>query len=318
MQASHVVVQDVADLEEIPAGRADSEPRWDLKRGQEIDRSLVVIDALGTGSRYEVYRAWDRALFCEVAVKVVRPHRVEDDRAIAGFEREATIGLRLAHPNLVRVLRWNPAPPRPYLVMEYVSAPTLGDHLDRTGAVSVPEICLLGVRVASALHHLHANHILHLDVKPENVTMGDPPRLLDLSLARTASGPTRLRHTVGTAPYMAPEQCDHGLATPQTDIFGLGATLYEGVSAMRPFPQGNADAEERAERYPQLTLDAPPLHEVENVPQALSHIVMACLHRDPARRPRTAIDVAVALHGVLEGFALKELFAWPKNTRVRV
>ena len=311
------MAQDVSELEEIPAAPADTEPKWDLRRGQEIDKSLVVIDALGAGSRYEVYRAWDRVLFCEVAVKLIRPHRVEDDRAISGFEREVAIGMRLTHPNLVRILRWSAAAPRPYLVMEYVSAPTLGDHLNETGAVSVPEICLLGVRMASALHHMHANSVLHLDVKPENVTMGDPPRLLDLSLARSASGPLRMRHAIGTAAYMSPEQCEHGLATPQTDLFGLGATLYEGASAMRPFPEGDMQSDDRSERFPQLQLDAPPLDEVENVPHALSQVVMSCLHRDPARRPRSAIDVAMSLHGVLESFALKELFAWPKGMRVR-
>ena len=312
------MAQDIADLEDIPTGRADTDPRWDLRRGQEIDKSLVVIDPLGTGSRYEVYRAWDRTLFCDVAVKVIRPHRVDEERAVAGFEREVAIGMRLAHPNVVRFLRWSTAPPRPYLVMEWVGAPTLGDHLENTGAVSVPEICLLGIRMASALHHMHANGVLHLDLKPENVTMGDPPRLLDLSLARTVAGPMRLRHSVGTGPYMAPEQCEHGIVTPQTDLFGLGATLYEGVSAMRPFPEGDLEHDDRAERYPQLTLDPPPLEEVENVPAPLAQIVMACLRRDPARRPRSAIDVAMALHSVLEGFALKELFAWPKGTRVRL
>lgn len=310
------MVEDIAELE-IPRDRPDTDPRWDLRRGQEIDKTLTVIASLGTGSRYETYRAWDRLLFCEVAVKVIRPHRIEDDRALAGFEREATIGARLTHPNLVRVLRWSAAPPRPYLVMEYVSAPTLGGHLDQNGAVSVPEICLLGIRMAAALSHMHTNNVLHLDVKPDNVTMGDPPKLLDLSLARTVSGPMKLRHTMGTAAYMSPEQCDHGVATPQSDIFGLGVTLYEGASAMRPFPDGDPASNVRAERYPQLELDAPPLSEVENVPATLSQVVMACLQRDPARRPRSAIDVAMALHGVLESFSLNELFAWPKGIRVR-
>ena len=310
------MINDVAEAE-APAHQ-DTDPRWDLKRGQEIDSSLVVIETLGLGSRYEAYRAWDRTLFCDVAVKVIRPHRVEDDRAIEGFEREVAIGMRLGHPNLVRILRASAAPPRPYLVMEFVSAPTLGDHLDRTGPVSVPEICLLGIRMASALHHLHANNVLHLDVKPYNVTMGDPPKLLDLSLAHTFAGPMRLRHSLGTTAYMAPEQCDHGIASPQTDLFGLGATLYEGVSAMLPFPDGNADSDERSERYPQMVTDAQALTELENVPSALSQVVMACLQRDAARRPRSAIDVAVALHGVLEGLGLKELFAWPKNVRVRI
>jgi serine/threonine protein kinase len=147
--------------------------------------------------------------------------------------------------------------------------------------------------------------------------MGDPPKLLDLSLAHTFAGPMRLRHSLGTTAYMAPEQCDHGTASPQTDLFGLGATLYEGVSAMEPFPRGNEESEERSERFPQMVTDAQPLAEFENVPSALSHIVMACLQRDAARRPRSAIDVAVALQSVLEGLGLKELFAWPKGLHVR-
>jgi serine/threonine protein kinase len=128
---------------------------------------------------------------------------------------------------------------------------------------------------------MHVNSVLHLDVKPDNVTMGDPPKLLDLSLARTFAGPMKLRHSLGTPPYMAPEQCCHGVVTPQTDLFGLAATLYEGTTAMQPFPHGDDESEVREERYPQLTHDAPPLEEVENVPHALSVIVMSCLTAIP-------------------------------------
>jgi serine/threonine protein kinase len=312
------VAQEPAERdEELAPPQEDGLPRWDLKRGQEIDPSLVVIDQLGLGTRYEAYRAWDRLLFCEVAVKVVRPHRVSDDRAIEGFERETAIGTRLAHPYLVRFLRWTAKPPRPYLVMEYVNASTLGTHLNEVGPVSIPEICLLGIRMAGALHHMHANHALHLDVKPHNVTMGDPPKLLDLSLARTFSGMLKLRHSIGTRQFMPPEQCDHGEATPQSDLFSLGATLYDGVSATLPFPDGDDAATERVERYPQLEIDALPLAQVVDVPRALEHVIMACLQREPARRPRSAMDVAVSLENVLEGLGLKELFAWPKGVRVR-
>src|SRR5205823_4470116 len=127
---SERVAQDVAIEDEEEAGADDGLPRWDLKRGQEIDPTLAVIEQLGLGSRYEAYRAWDRSLFCEVAVKVVRPHRVADDRALEGFEREVAIGMRTTHPYLVRFLRWSASAPRPYLVMEYIGARTLGAHLD--------------------------------------------------------------------------------------------------------------------------------------------------------------------------------------------
>ena len=310
------MAQELEDIEAAAAPEGDL-PRWDLRRGAEIDPTLVVIDKLGEGTRYEAYRAWDRELFCETAVKVIRPHRVGDDKALEGFEREITIGMRMTHPYLVRFLRWSAKPPRPYLVMEYVRAQTLGAHLQDVGAVSIPETCLLGIRMAGALQHMHNNWALHLDVKPYNVTMGDPPKLLDLSLARTFAGPLKMRHTVGTKEYMPPEQCEYGEVTPQSDLFSLGATLYESVSKMLPFPEGDADAESRADQYPQIACDALPLAEVTDVPREFAQVVMACLARDPRRRPDSAIEVAVALERVVEGLGLKELLAWPKGVRVR-
>jgi serine/threonine-protein kinase len=290
---------------------------WELSTGQEIDRSLVVIGSLGGGSRYEVFRAWDRELFCHVAVKVMRPHRVHEDRVMDGFEREIGIASRLHHPNLVRLLRWTAAPPRPYMVLEYVTAQTVAAHLENIGEVSIPEACLLGIRMLSALHYMHANHVLHLDVKPDNVTMGDPPRLLDFSLAQAFSGPVKLRHTMGTAAYMPPEQFMHGEVSPQSDLFGLGATLYEALSGMRPFSEGDQTAIDKAQLYPQLVEDPQPLHEIIDLPQMLERVVMACLARDPARRPGSALETAVALQTVLEQLGTEELYAWPKGLRVR-
>jgi eukaryotic-like serine/threonine-protein kinase len=289
---------------------------WELQQGSEIDESLVVIDYLGGGTRYEVFRAWDRTLFCQVAVKVIRPHRVMDDRVIDGFLRELGIAARLQHPNLVRLLRWNIAPPRPYMVLEYITATTVGTHLDKIGPVSIPETCLLGIRMLSALHYLHANNVLHLDVKPDNVTMGDPPRLLDLSLAQGFSVPVKLRHSMGTLPYMPPEQCEHGEATPQSDIYALGVTLYEALSGMRPFSHGDPDSKERPLRYPQLVEDPQPLGDITRVHPLLERVIMACLARDPARRPR-AIEMALALQSVLESLRTEELYAWPPGLRVK-
>ena len=290
---------------------------WDLGIGHEIDRSLVVIGSLGGGSRYEVFRAWDRELFCQVAVKVMRPHRVQEDRVMDGFEREISIASRLQHPNLVRLLRWSAASPRPYMVLEYVTAQTVAGHLESVGEVSIPEACLLGIRMLSALHYMHSKHVLHLDMKPDNVTMGDPPRLLDFSLAQAFSGPVKLRHTMGTAAYMPPEQFMHGEVTPQSDLFGMGATLYEALSGMRPLSEGDETAIDKATAFPQLVEDPQPLHEIIDLPPLLERVVMACLARDPARRPASAFETAMALETVLESLGTEELYAWPKGLKVR-
>jgi serine/threonine-protein kinase len=295
----------------------EEEPSWGLSRGDDIDPSLVVIEPLGGGSRYEVLRAWDRELFCDVAVKVIRPNRVEDPRALEGFDREIALTARFVHPNLVRLLRFSTRPPRPYIVLEYITAQTLADHLAAVGPVSVPEMCLLGIRMCSALHYLHANQVLHLDVKPDNLTLGDPPRLLDMGLAHTAAGPLKLRRSMGTPAYMPPEQCTHGQVVPQSDLYALGVTLYEGTSGVRPFDDGDHDSEVRERRYPQLVGEAPPLKDVAVVPDLLNEVVMACLEKDPRGRPASAVALATDLQKVLETLRVEELYAWPKGLRVQ-
>jgi eukaryotic-like serine/threonine-protein kinase len=294
------------------------ESSWGLKRGDDIDDTLVVIDPLGGGTRYEVFRAWDRLLFCEVAVKVLRPKRLDDRHALAGFEREVSIARRLEHPNLVRFLRVSFDGPRPYFVLEFIRAQTLQDHLEAHDDVSVPEICLLGIRMCSALAYMHDHSVLHLDVKPANLTTGDPPRLLDLSLARFAPVPLSLGGELGTSAYMAPEQCRIEPATPQTDLWGLGVTLYEGLSGMQPFSEGNEDSHVPAEKYPQLIEEAEPLREqYPQLPEKLDRAILACLHHDPAKRPPSARVLAVALEEVLEDFRIDELLAWPRGLPIQ-
>src|SRR5256712_11913409 len=100
------------------------------------------------------------------------PPRVHEDRVMDGFEREVGIASRLQHPNLVRLLRWTAAPPRPYMVLEYVTAQTVAAHLESIGEVSIPEACLLGIRMLFGLQYMPSHHVLHLDAKPDNVTLG--------------------------------------------------------------------------------------------------------------------------------------------------
>lgn len=280
---------------------------WSFDANDEIDPNLVVVRHLGGGKRYEVFEAWDRTLSRNVAAKVLRPHKVSDDRSRAALAREAEVAGRLSHPNLIRFIRSNDAPPRPHLVFELVPATSVEDHLENVGPVRVPETCLLGIRMLAALQYMHDEHVLHLDVKPANVTMGDPPRLLDLSLARPGTT-MRLDREVGTPSYMAPEQCRRETLTPATDLFGLGATLYEALAAMQPFSQGDDRADALETRYPQLIEEPVPLRELRpEIPRALEEIIRSCLATDPAERPQSAAECAARLTAVLESIGLRHL-----------
>ena len=296
---------------------SDTRESWNFRSNDEINEDLVAISHLGGGERYEVFEAWDRRLFTRVAAKVLRPHRVTEDRALSALRREGGIGSRLNHPNLVRVLRWTDDGPRPHLVLELVTARSVEDHLEDIGPVRVPETCLLGIRVLAALQYMHAEGVLHLDVKPANVTMGDPPRLLDLSLAREGTN-LSLDRSVGTRAYMSPEQCRRETLTPATDLYGVGATLYEALTATQPFSEGVDDAEEIEARYPQLAEEPMPLrHLAPEIPRHLEEVIMGCLERDPKHRPKSARSCAVVLQQVLESLGLDTLLAWPRGLAVR-
>lgn len=267
---------------------------------------LVFLGPLGGGPRYEVVEAWDDRSGRRVAVKLLRPDRIEDVRSLEALRREASIASQLAHPGLVRFVRWSVEPPRPHLVFELVEAPTVEDHLEGSGPLSVPDVCLLGIRMLGALQYMHAIGVLHLDVKPANVTIGDPPRLLDLSLAR-AGARVRLDRPTGTPAYMAPEQCRAESVTPATDLFGLGATLYEALTAMQPFSEGDLNAADPEARYPQLVEEPLPLRDqLAGIPCLLDDVVMSCLARDPTGRPR-ATECAAALGEVIQGVGLGHL-----------
>src|SRR2546428_7309893 len=116
-------ITSVADHDGRGLNAGEKGEEWQFRANDEIDDDLVVIRGLGGGERYEVFEAWDRRLFARVAAKVLRPHKVAEERSRLALRREADIGVRLAHPNLVRLLRWADPPPRPHLVRELVTAP---------------------------------------------------------------------------------------------------------------------------------------------------------------------------------------------------
>jgi serine/threonine protein kinase len=245
---------------------------------------------LGGGHRYEVYLAFDSELHALVVAKLLRPHLVCDPVALEGLAAEARALEELAHPVLPRSFGAVTSGKRPHIVLEHLEGPRLSSLLRRHGRLAIEQAVPLGLQVASALVYMHNRGMVHLDVKPANVVMGAPPRLIDLSVARTADAARSATHPVGTDAYMAPEQCDpQGLGGmgSASDVWGLGATLYEAITGALPFPR---DSE--LGPHPQLALEpAPP---GPDVPAVLAELLMDCLAFDPAQRP-TAVELAERL-----------------------
>jgi serine/threonine-protein kinase len=272
---------------------------WGLQEGDEIALGLSALRLLGGGSRYEAYLAFDERLHHVVVVKVLRPARSEDDGALRGLRSEVEVLARLNHPAIARLFRSGIDEARPHIVLEHVEGPRLSTLVRRFGPLESEQAAPLAVEVASALHYMHGLGFLHLDVKPKNLIMAAPPRLIDLSIARSFAAAARLTVPIGTDAYMAPEQCRPapGLVGPAADVWGLGVTLYEALAGKPAFPRGSDDPDASVEeRYPQLTHEPAPLP--ERVPAELAQAAFAALAFELADRP-TAREIAESVEPLL-------------------
>jgi serine/threonine protein kinase len=280
--------------------------RWKFREEDEIVPGLSALTLLGGGLRYEAYLAWDERLRALVVAKVVRPDLVEDESTLGGLRREIEILDRLNHPIVVRSFGGEAAGPRPHVVLEHLEGLRLSSLHRKHGPLLLEQLVALAIEISSALHYLAGEGLVHLDVKPSNIIMGAPPRLIDLSIARTFEQCARLRSPVGTEAYMAPEQATvpSDELGPPADVWGLGASLHEAVTGKRPFRKGVRDSADLEERFPQLTDE--PAELPAFVPRALAKSIMACLARDPAARP-TPGELGDRLQVVLQGLPKPKL-----------
>lgn len=255
---------------------------WRFDEGDQIVAGRFALRSLGGGKRYETWLAWDEHLLTTVVIKMARPDVAADEETRRRLTREAGILSRLAHPVIVRAFGAGTDGERPHLVLEHLEGPTLRTLVRRHGRLALEQALPLAQSLCAGLHYLREEGFVHLDVKPGNVVMEVPPRLIDFSIARSVEDAAAIARAIGTGAYMAPEQCEpeaRGPVGPPADWWGLGATLYEAVAGHRPFPKGD-------EQYPQLTSGAEPLP--RDVPAPLAELIGTLLSPDPAARPAPA------------------------------
>jgi serine/threonine protein kinase len=292
----------------MPAVSRREHQSWDLEPGAEIAPGRSVLRSLGGGSRYEVFLVWDERLFTPVAAKVLRPDQVAEEKALRDLRREAEALERLRHPVLIRGFGAVLEGPHPHLVVEHFDGDTLRKLIKRGGRVPLPQLLPLALNVAAALHYLSREEVVHRDVKPDNIVMGIPPRLIDLSVARSFERARRISGTVGTDAYMAPEQCDTdahaGRIGPAADVWGLAATLFHATAGSVPFPRpkGARESDDLHVRFPQLREQALPLP--RETPAELAELLHAGLRKDPDERP-TAADFALGLEPLVAALPRK-------------
>jgi eukaryotic-like serine/threonine-protein kinase len=281
---------------------------WAFAEGDPIAPGRTVLRHLGGGSRYEVYLVWDDRLFAVMVAKVLRPDQTEDPVAVRDLRKEVEALERLAHPVIVRGFGAVLDGPHPHVLIEHLEGPTLRSLLRRGGPLPMAQLLPLALHIAAALHYMAQEGFVHLDVKPDNIVMGVPPRLIDLSVARTFERAERVTGLVGTDAYMAPEQCDPqrfpAAIGPPADVWGLAATLFHAAAGSVPFPreEGARQSEDLHVRFPQLV--DPPVDLPPSAPRELADLVEAALAFDPAARP-TAAELAMGLEPLVAALPRK-------------
>jgi serine/threonine protein kinase len=246
-----------------------------------------------------------------VVAKILRPTFVEDPEALEGLAAEARIVQSVSHPVVVRCFETVLSGGRPHLVLEFLEGPRLSTLLRKYGRLALEQLLPLGLELCSALHYLSGREVVHLDVKPRNVIMGGPPRLIDFSVARSLDAARWITSPVGTDAYMAPEQCDTDrLGAPglAADVWGLGVTMYEALARSLPFPRTREDVgAPAAVRFPQI--HSTPLPLPDDVPVPVSAVILPCLEPRPEDRP-TPLEVARALEPLVALLPRPRLVAW--------
>src|ERR1700756_3269652 len=286
---------------------------------------------LGAGGMGEVYRARDTRLDRTVAVKILPAHLSINPEARQRFDREARAISSLSHPNVCHLYDVGTHAGTSYLVMEYLEGETLADRLSK-GPLPLNQLLKYGVEICEGLEKAHKGGVVHRDLKPGNIMLtGSGAKLMDFGLAKPAlaasppsSGLTQTLASpqspltiegmvVGTFQYMSPEQVEGKEADARSDIFSLGAVLYEMATGKRAF-EGKTAASTIAAI---LAADPPPMSSVQPLsPPALEATVKSCLAKDPDERLQTAHDLKLQLKWIQESGSSSRLPAQTPARRV--
>lgn len=277
-----------------------------------------ILAPLGAGGMGEVYRARDARLNREVAVKILPSHLSENPEAKQRFEREARTISSLNHPNICTLHDVGHQDGIDYLVMEFLDGETLANRLMK-GPLPLPQVLKYGIEICDGLEKAHRSGVVHRDLKPGNIMLTNTgAKLMDFGLAKappsaappssgltaTMASPvgshplTAQGMVVGTFQYMSPEQVEGKEADARSDIFALGAVLYEMATGKRAF-EGKTAASAMAAV---LERDPAPISSLQpTTPPALDRLVKTCLDKDPDERWQTAHDVKLQLRQMSEG-----------------
>jgi tetratricopeptide (TPR) repeat protein len=300
------VTEDV-DEEELAeeAARAVGASAWDTGEllniaaprtldGVVLRKRFRIERQLGGGGQARVFLARDTVLDRPVAIKVLHESVAVSDQGLEKFLMEARLAARIHHPGCVAIFDFGHEHGLTFIAMEYIEGSSLGEVL-KSGPIETFRALQIAREVAEALAAAHTAGVIHRDVKPENILLDefDRVRLTDFGVARSAEGDTSGGLFTGTPKYMSPEQANGDQLDSRTDLYSLGAVLYEMLAGKAPFDGSLASVAVR------LTQPAPELT-APGLPESVRSIVRRCLERNREDRPANShamireLDAALA------------------------
>lgn len=264
-----------------------------LEPGAALLPGYRVVSHLRRGHDLDVYDAWSETRYCRVVAKTVRPDRTGKPSVASRLLHEGRLLKRLSHPHIVRGYEVHAGPPV-VVIMETLHGETLAHLSDRLDRLPARDLAYLGMQLTSALHYLHQQGTLHLDLKPGNIIAANGiTKLLDLSLAHP---PGRAQPGRGTRGYMAPEQVRGEILTAATDVWALGAVLFEMATGhFACHDDDESDSESAGDRGELCT--PVPVRTWRRLPRQLTGLIDRSLLENPEDRP-----TLTEIHAELEYF----------------
>ena len=269
-----------------------------VKIGMVINDRYEIIEKIGTGGMSDVYKALDNKLNRNVAIKVLKAEFGENENFVSKFRVEAQAAAGLMHSNIVNVYDVGEENDIHYIVMELVEGITLKKYIEKKARLTYKEAVSIAIQVSLGIESAHANHIIHRDIKPQNIIISrdGKVKVTDFGIAKAATSNTITSNVMGSVHYTSPEQARGGYSDEKSDIYSLGITMFEMLTGRVPFNGETTVA--IAIKHIQEPMPSPREY-VPEIPQCVESIIYKCCEKSPDRRyqsmPELIADLKQAL-----------------------
>ena len=265
-----------------------------IKTGTILGDRYEILEKIGTGGMAEVFKGKDHKLNRYVAVKVLKEEFRDNDGFVKKFKEEAQAAAGLAHPNIVNVYDVGDENGIYYIVMELVEGITLKNYIERKGRLTIKEATSIAIQVSAGLEVAHNNHIVHRDIKPQNIIISreGKVKVTDFGIAKATTSQTTTSSAMGSVHYASPEQARGGYVDHRSDIYSLGIVMYEMVTGRVPFDGETAVTVAVKHLQEQMV---PPSEYCPEIPYSLEQIIKKCTEKSPDRRYQDIGDLMADL-----------------------